>query len=61
MYPEEEEADSSISLEEKGDGIEILAQLLFNGGDSDENISAGADDTIEEKRDEFGSENIDSL
>jgi hypothetical protein len=61
MYPEEEEADSTILPEEEGGENEMLVQPLFNGDDSDQDISASVDDAMEEEQDEFGSENLDSL
>jgi hypothetical protein len=53
MYTEEEEAED--------DGNEVIIQSLFNGSDSDGDISASADDVTEEEWDEFGNENLDSF
>jgi hypothetical protein len=52
MYPEEEAED---------DENEVIIQPLFNGSDSDGDISASADDATEEGWDEFGNENLDSF
>jgi hypothetical protein len=38
----------------------VIIQPLFNGSDSDGDISASADDA-EEEWDEFGNENLDSF
>jgi hypothetical protein len=52
MYPEEKAED---------DETKVIIQPLFNGSDSDGDISASADDATEEEWDGFGNENLDSF
>jgi hypothetical protein len=51
MYPQEEAERNE----------NVIIQPLFNGSDSDGDISASADDATEQEWDEFGNVNLDSF